>query len=319
MATRGTNLAKNPFKTAMASSYTASGQITQYVNDVLDSNQALDPRIADLFTHFEPFNTRYHSALNKHYGAFNSRGADTIDIETFEAGIPAEVGIWWRKLTDVYAQGTTQYNTLWAGGKLSFYKRSRQSNINRMKTLETAIGSDAALAPLKTIVETYASTYQMLVSSQTSDKVSLKTGTSDIDASRKLATDALFYVYCGLVMIFLPDMDKVLAYFPMELIYKSAKIREYRLLVPMSSSRKICSRKWKKTDKIKMVNNRDVDLEIGLTADSAVLPTTWYTLPANSSVNIIPADLGATANKFVIVKNIDLVTTGDITFTLFEA
>ncbi len=319
MATRGSNLEKNPFKRAMESSYTVAGQISQFVDNTLDANQGVDTRIADLYTTFKPINIGINKAIIGHNASFNQRTAETTDIETFEAGIPAEVKIWWKKLTAVYDEGTTKYNTLWAGGKTSFYNSSRQSNIDRMNTLVTAIGADASLAALKTIVENYLATYKALVKAQTSDKTSVQTGKSDIDIARDAATNGLWYVYSGLMMVFLPEVSKALAYFPMELIHRADKIREYRLLVPMTSSRKICSRKWKTGDKITMVNNRDVDLEIGLTADSSVLPTTWYTLAANSTANVIPADLGATTNKFVIVKNIDLVTTGDITFTLFEA
>ena len=272
-----------------------------------------------MYTIYKPINIGLNKAIIGHEASFNQRTAETTDIKTFEAGISDEVNIWWRKITDVYEKGTTKFNTLWAGGNTSFYKKSRQSNINRMSTLVTAIGSDASLAALKTIVENYLATYQSLVTAQTSDKTSVKSGKTDIDIALDAATTGLWYVYSGLLMVFLPEVSKATAFFPMELIRRADKLREYRLLVPMASSRKICSRKWKIGDKITMVNNRDVDLEIGLTADSSVLPTTWYTLPANTTVNIIPADLGDTHNKFVIVKNIDLTTTGDITFTLTEA
>ncbi|MEI6488265.1 MAG: hypothetical protein WCP52_04850 [Bacteroidota bacterium] len=319
MATRGSNLEKNPFKRAMESSYSVAGQISQFVDDILDTNQGVDTRIADLYTYYKPINIGLNKAVIEHNASFNQRTAETTDIKTFEAGIPAEVKIWWKKLTDVYNEGTTKYNILWAGGNTSFYKSSRQTNIDRMNTLVTAIGADASLAALKTIVENYLTTYKALVKAQTSDKTSVQTGKSDIDIARDAATNGLWYVYSGLMMVYLPVVSKVIAYFPMELIYKANKMREYRLLVPMASSRKICIRRWKTGDKITMVNNREVDLEIGLTADSSVLPTTWYTLPANATANVIPADLGATTNKFVIVKNIDLTTTGDITFTLTEA
>ncbi len=319
MATRGSNLEKNPFKRAMVSSYSVAGQISQFLDDTLNANQASDSRIADLYTIYKPINIGLNKAIIGHEASFNQRTAETTDIKTFEAGISDEVNIWWRKITDVYEKGTTKFNTLWAGGNTSFYKKSRQSNINRMSTLVTAIGSDASLAALKTIVENYLATYQSLVTAQTSDKTSVKSGKTDIDIALDAATTGLWYVYSGLLMVFLPEVSKATAFFPMELIRRADKLREYRLLVPMASSRKICSRKWKTGDKVTMVNNREVDLEIGLTADSAVLPTTWYTLLANTTVNIIPADLGDTHNKFVIVKNIDLTTTGDITFTLTEA
>ena len=114
-------------------------------------------------------------------------------------------------------------------------------------------------------------------------------------------------------------MTQVLAFFPMELIYLASKMREYRKLIPKSSRRKICSRKWKIGDKIKLVNNLSITLYIGLASGIDGEVATWYALAGGVTVEVTPTQLGDTSLKAVIVQNNDIAEQGDITVTIFEA
>ena len=71
MATRGSNLEKNPFKRAMVSSYSVAGQISQFLDDTLNANQASDSRIADLYTIYKPINIGLNKAIIGHEASFN--------------------------------------------------------------------------------------------------------------------------------------------------------------------------------------------------------------------------------------------------------
>jgi hypothetical protein len=105
----------------------------------------------------------------------------------------------------------------------------------------------------------------------------------------------------------------------MQLIYLASRMREYRSLIPAASRRKMCSRTWKDTDTIKLVNNRSVDLNIGLAANKDGAVTSWYTLAGNASATVSPATLGNTAFKAIIVQNNTIDSQGDITVTIYEA
>ena len=319
MTKRGSYLGKNPLEAAMKSSMSNACEISSKVQIALNSQSSTDPLIAAEATYLNPINKTLQIAGIGYTASFDSRGGATQTLEEFEKGTPAEVKVWWRMLTDVYPEGTPQYKTLWGKGNTYFYGHSRTENLKRMNALVTNIDSDASLAALETEVQNYINSYQDLINTQTGDKTDLKTDTGSFNTSVDDSSTALFIVYCGLVRIFKGDMTQVLAFFPMELIYLASKMREYRKLIPKSSRRKICSRKWKIGDKIKLVNNLSITLYIGLASGIDGEVATWYALAGGVTVEVTPTQLGDTSLKAVIVQNNDIAEQGDITVTIFEA
>jgi len=318
MAKKGSNLGKNPFETAMKSSMGNASEISSKVLQALESQSGSDSRIADEVTYFEPIDTILQQAGIAYNASFESRTGDTTTLSDFEKTMPTEVRAWWRMLTDVYDEGTPTYNTLWGHGNTWFYKSSRTANLVRMNALVTNIDTDAALATLKTRVLAFIGNYRGKIDEQTGEKTEVNTDSSSFATAVTNSTTALFIVYCGLVRIFNGNLTMVLAFFPMELIYKASKMREYRRLIPAASRRKICSRTWKTGDEIKLQNNRTVPLYIGLAENIDGAVARWYALEAGTTVTITPSELGNTALKALIVQNNDLTTQGDITVTIIE-
>lgn len=319
MANKGSNLGKNPLARAMESSMGNACEISSKVLEALNSQSGTDTRIADEATYLQPVDGVLQQGGIDYIASFDSRTGATQTLEEFEKGTPAEVKVWWRMLTDVCPEGTPKFNVLWGHGSTYFYKNSRTTNVANMNALVTNIGTDASLSALKTRVEAYIVTYKGKIDTQTGDKTEVKTDSSSFKTAVDNSAKALFIVYCGLVRIFEADMAKVLAFFPMELIYIASKMREYRRLIPKASRRKICRRSWKIGDKIKLVNNRMVTLYIGLASGKDGEVATWYKLEGGKTVDLIPSDLGVTSLKAVIVQNNDITAQGDITITIFEA
>ena len=319
MSNKGSNLKKNAFKTPMESSMGNACEISSKVLQALQNQSSTDTRIADEVTYLTPINGVLQQNGIDYNASFDSRTGDTENIVVFEKTIPPEVNVWWRMLTDVYAEGTDTFNALWNHGNTWFYGSSRNTNLLHMNALVTNIGSDAGLATLKARVIAYTATYQGKINDQTGEKTGVKTESSNFGNAVVNSTISMLMVYSGLVRIFNGDLGKVLAFFPMELIYKASKMREYRRLIPAASRRKMCSRKWKTGDKIILKNNRSITLMIGLAENIDGTVLVWYTLDPGATVTVTPADIGNTALKAVIVQNNSIDIQGDITVTILAA
>ena len=284
----------------------------------LNAQSSSNPAIAAEATYLNPIDGLLQEAGISYNASFDSRTGATQTLEDFEKGIPAEVSAWWRMLTDVYAKGTPQYNVLWGHGNTYFYNHSRTTDLSRMNALVSNIGSDASLSALKTRVQDFIAAFQNKINIQSGDKSDVAMDSSGFKTAVTNSATSLFVVYCGLVRIFPGDFSKVLAFFPMELIYAASKMREYRRLIPPASRRKMCSRTWKTTDTIKLQNNKTVDLYIGLAENIDGPVAIWYKLNAGTTVTVSPSALGNTALKALIVQNNDIATQGDITVTILE-
>ena len=129
----------------------------------------------------------------------------------------------------------------------------------------------------------------------------------------------LWYVYCGLIMVFIDNPSKALAFFPMELIYKATREKKYTMLVPAHIIKKICLHLFKVGEMVTMTNNGTVELKVGLALKASSYVLVWYTLAAGQTVKINPLSLGNISYKYVMVKNDDLETRGDITFIINPA
>jgi len=316
---RGTNLIKNIFRRAMKVSTSYSLQISQFVRDMLFANQAVDARIAALYTYYNPLNIALAAIAARRDADKILKVAATQQVVTTVAGMKIAVRRWVRKIIMVYEEGSPRYDELLIGGRKGFYSGSRASRLLRINALVIAIGTDASLADLKLDVQAYADVMEGKTQTQTSKKGSVDTDITAMKNAVDAAAEGVWYCFHGLMMVFISTPKKALAYFPMELIYKATHEKTYSLQVPKREKRKICMRRFKPGDTVTMENLTTVDLFVALTQTAKSEPTLWYLLPAGAIVTLNPNVLGNIAYKFVMVKNDDFNTTGDIKFTIHAA
>ena len=315
----GTNLIKNYFKSAMKSSYPVAVIISQFVRDMLFTNQAVDARILALYTYYNPLNIALAAIAARRDADLIAKKAATKQVVTTVAGMKIAVRSWVRQIIIEYEEGSERYDQLLIGGRKEFYSGSRASRLIRVNALITAIGSDASLADLKLEVQAYADVMSGKTLTQTGKKGAVDTDITALNAAVDAAAEGVWYCFHGLMMVFISTPKKVLAYFPMELIYNATHEKSYTLRVPKREKRKICMRFFKPGDTVTMENLGTVDLLVAITQTAKWEPTAWYLLPAGAIVTISPSLLGSTAYKFVMVKNDDFNTTGDMKFTIHAA
>ena len=313
---RGTNLIKNIFRRAMKVSTSYALQISQFVRDMLFTNQAVDVRIAALYTYYNPLNIALAAIAARRDADKILKVAATQQVITTVAGMKTAVRKWVRQILMEYEEGSERYDELLIGGRKGFYSGSRASRLLRVKALVLAIGTDASLAALKLEVQAYADALEGKTQTQSSKKGSVDTDIAAMKNAVDAAAEGVWYCFHGLMMVFISTPKKALAYFPMELIYKATHEKSYTEQVPKREKRKICIKHFKPGDTVTMENLANVDLWVAITQTAKSEPTTWYLLPAGTIVTINPSLLGNIAYKFVMVKNDDFNTTGDIKFTI---
>ena len=316
---RGTNLIKNYFRTAMKISNPLAVIISQFVRDMLFTNQAVDARILALFTYYNPLNIALAAIAARRDADLIAKKAATKQVVTTVAGMKIAVRSWVRQILMVYEQDSERYDELLIGGRKEFYSGSRASRLIRVNALVVAIGTDASLADLKLEVQAHADAMSGKTLTQTGKKGAVDTDITALNNAVDAAAEGVWYCFHGLMMVFISTPKKALAYFPMELIYKALHEKFYTLRVPKREKRKICMRYFKPGDTVTMENLSTVDLLVAITQTAKSEPTLWYLLPAGAIVTLNPSVLGNIAYKFVMVKNDDFNTTGDIKFTIHAA
>jgi len=155
---------------------------------------------------------------------------------------------------------------------------------------------------------------------QTGEKTIVKTNTTDINTLRDACTQGLWYVYAGLLMILILTPTGVLAYFPMELIYKASKAITHDVFVPAKAKKKICIHLFKAGETFTLTNNLLVPILVGMALSATSTVLVWYSIAPGATVtDQNPTLLGDIAFKYIMTMNASLTTAGDITFTINEA
>lgn len=316
---RGSNLGNNPFKTAIHSSIPNAAEIMQYIMDELNNPAITDLRILALRAYFSPKNAPVQALAALQKADLGAKIAATEQVVITVAGTKAALKTWVRGIDAVYPEGSPNYNRLLEGGLTSFYEGSRAKRLIRVKALITAIGTDASLATVKGLVQTFANAFSGTTATQTLGKGAVKTDTKNINILLDAGAEAVWYVYCGLMMVYIATPELALAYLPMELIYKAANEKTYKSLIPAHIIKKICIHTFKTGETVTMTNNRIVPINVGLAFAAKADVLSWYPVLAGTPVTVDPIKLGNLSFKYVMAQNTDLLVSGDITFTINAA
>ena len=316
---RGSNLENNPFAAAMDSSIANAAEISEKVLTALVSQQLTDSRIADLVTYYDPINQPFQDQAALSTSDVIVKKASTKKVVTTVKGMSVQLKSWIKQIANVYDEGTDDYNRLLIGGATSFYNGSRKKRLIRVNALITAIGTDPLLATVLLQIKTYSDKLSKSIAWQTSNVTAVGTDTTDINTYRDACTKGLWYVYCGLIMIFIDTPSKALKFFPMEFIYNAANMITHKLAVPAHTLKKICIHTFKLGETVTLTNNLVVPVKVGLALDAKATVLLWYTVFPGEPVTITPAELGNILYKYIMAENDDLFISGDITFTINAA
>lgn len=313
---KGSHLEKNPFKLAMESSISNAIEISDYVTTTISSKSGSDRRIKALKNYYIPKNDALQTEAALLVANKVGKKAATKQVVVKIQSMKLELRSWIKQIDAVYPRDTEEFNRLFIGGATSFYKSSTTKRIIRIKALIKAIGTDASLAAVKVQIMDYVSALDSSKSKQNNEKNSVKTDKQDIKKLVNICTEGLWYVYCGLMMVYIKNPKKAIAFFPMRLINRVSNEKRYTLLVPAHIIKRICVHTFKAGEMVCITNNGKVELKIGLALKAKSLVAQWFTLAVGETVNINPQLLGDLTLRFVMVKNESLEARGDVTFII---
>ncbi|MEI6509265.1 MAG: hypothetical protein WCO54_12335 [Bacteroidota bacterium] len=316
----GTTINVNPLDKPMHSSVDNAVDISGAVLVALDSYTGNNQQIIGLRSYYKPKHDALVAEVSKKGVIFDARKTDTRSLKEFKKDFKPEYREWVLAITNVFREDSDDYNRLLIDGAKSFYVNDSKKRLIRINKLISAIGSNEDLADIKLRIQVYATLLSSKIQSQGGNTSGVITEATNLNNCINVCSKGLWYVLGTLITVYVDDPDQILAFFPMRLIYKAANQKSYTLLVPKASRRKVCIHLFKEGETITITNKGLVDLKIALTRNQKGEPTAWYTLPSGHTVtNIAPTVIGDTALRYVMVKNENLDTRGDINFIINAA
>jgi hypothetical protein len=159
-----------------------------------------DPVIVAMSVAFNPLFTAYLGFYTGWMRAGYVHQGTTLDFTScLEILKNEKLPDWELELRKVHRKGTPEYKAIFAGGFTSFRKGSYDDRLARLIAFKEAIEKDAALGPLKPLVDTFIDELSSKRSAQQRAEELVAKASADLEKSRVIVCKAM-YKNLGLLM-----------------------------------------------------------------------------------------------------------------------
>ena len=301
----------NPFTAATDQSYRMAVRISTYHDSALHAAVA-DAYISDLYDIYHPI----HEAQMTVYNTWVSQGGlqqgDTLNLRQLLRLLSnSKINFWDASISLVYAPDTPTYKGLFPNGHAPFQQGTQTERMAAVAALIDSIGTDAALATIKTNVVAFNT---QLITANTDQKGSIsitKTLSDAVDAARITMCIAQYANLGSMMNHWANATDNIEQYFDLEAIRKGQQVF-FTNSVKATKIKFIVKHTFADADRLRITNTGDVNLKFYL-ADSktAPAPVTAITVDAGEIREVTAPELGNIANAFLLVYNPDTLNKGE--------
>jgi hypothetical protein len=177
----------NQFLVATRNNYKKALKLsTEHDNRVkkrLDDNPG-DADYILIYNRYHPL----HVSLNEAYTLWKSKGGiqkgDTLTVNQLLKLLPKRINLFDRKIQDVHEEGSPRYVQLFPRGHKPFYRGSYENRLAALEALSRAIGSEAALASIKAMVDALIADLNLAKEEQTGLKSEKSTSSTEVEYAR---------------------------------------------------------------------------------------------------------------------------------------
>ncbi len=305
--------AQNFIDTVTDGSYKLADEIFKSHYQLLNGG-AGNATIAAMLTYFDPF---YAAYSNAYVGWLALRGQGTGNTQTLVELIDelssSRIRKWDVAIQGVYEQGTPQYQSLLPARRSPFQQGGIETRFSAVQALIAAIGTDAALASLKTQIEDFLTTMENARNNQVGGVAGVNIASGAIDLARDNAAQAMFKNYGSCVVLYYQTPEQIANFFPVALL-QSKEQNTFTATLRPGNSHRLFKRKLDVANTLTLVNDGDVDIDFFFT--DGLITSLQPGLPhvkvaAHTFETIPPSQAGYTDDKrFFFCQNSDPLLDG---------
>ena len=293
----------NVFLNVCKNSYKIAFTISNYHDARLQANQT-DPFFGPLYQLYHPLHINLSNAYSSWQSQSNKRSGSTLTLDQLLILLsPTKANYWEHKINDFFDKKSPEYKVLFPLGLKSFYKGSKDSRINAVKTLYESKLLYPVLSELSTDVIDF---HKKLVDVR-SNQLGNKGATTDKSAALESAIyDAMVVMYSNLGLLmshFSDDPPQAGSFFDLETI-RSQEQLVYRRTIKGGKQKNVLNHTFMAGNTINVINDSNVDLLFYLAPTKAATKEGLLTVTVaqNSTEIINMSDLNI-LNPFLNVEN----------------
>ncbi len=307
MATTTWQAASNQFDNCSKKSRKRMNTIGSDHHAKLDARKA-EAGIGPLFTFFHPIYTLFLSIYTSWISAKGTYKGSTRAVALLWAELSSTaIEDWDIKIQTVHRQKSPRYTELLPNGRGPYQTGSYESRIAAIHALITAIGEEAALQDLKTIVTDFLTRLTTARDLQQgkeslSDSLSIK-----VEAERVKCAQGMYYTLGGLMQIHYQNTAELTAFYDLENIRKTTAEEdepEGGLVLTLAPGQTLEAGITFTSDTVfLLINQGEVPLDVFTGGDKPVPPESPFELKPGTEVEKPASELGDPANRYLYIQN----------------
>ena len=209
-----------------------------------------DPDWSYLYGRYHPIHIAYRLAYNNWVSSGGSLSGDTQSINDLLKAIHVKLDQWIGLIIPVYAKASAQFKKLFPQGRKPFEHGKIDVKISAIETLSTSIGTDAALAPVKTLVDAAYAEIDTARTTQGGGKSAKKTNSGAVEAARVDAMNMQYADVGFLINKYYATPKNITPLFDLQTLRNNIQSLFTRKMKPTETS-ELCVNTFKATDAIR--------------------------------------------------------------------
>ncbi len=308
------SLIQNVFETCTRHNYLKMSIIASFTDEVL-FGKISDPFFSDLYDEYHPDAEAYEGAYDAWESQLGSQKSGTTALRNKLSDLShpfiGQVDV---AIQMVYPKGSPRYIELLPNGRGPFQTGRISQRIHALHALRIAIGTDAALIPVRDMVQTFIDETNALKTDHSGDLQDTKDDSHTVETKRLLMADRMQWLYGNLTVKYYNDMPKVGTFFDQINIRNHNQVQFNRHIAP-HTSKTLCRHLFHNGDQTLIEVNAPSALRFGLTLTKNETVTGGYLRNPGPGATIDANDLGNLANPYITVTN-NTDVEGSFSFTL---
>lgn len=316
MAKKRFGLFVNRFEVATRNSYTNATHIFKQHVDSLFADSTTSSIALSCYNRAKPKYDLYQASHSTHSSQSNTQGGKVQTMTVTLKGMPLHVDDWESQIKSVYKIDSERYKILFSKGKAPFNSGTQQKRVDAVETLLVNIGSDASLAAVKAIIQTFYDA--MLVSYNVKDisKASTKTDRKTTEVTRINMCNVMVGNYGLLLDAYQEEPTLASKYFD-EAYMSNTLQMSFDLVVKQLTTKSAIERTYLKplTQQFQIINRLNTTLKVFLSQKrNGLVGLVFVTiLPMSDGIYDL-VEMGDNAtHKFLNILNMDDKIKADIT------
>lgn len=316
MAKKRYGLFVNRFEVATRNSYTNATYVFKQHVDSLFADSTTSPIALTCYNRAKPKYDLYQASHTTQSGQSDTQGGKVQTMKVILKGMPLHVDDWESQIKSVYKVDSEKYKILFPKGKTSFNSGTQQKRVDAVETLLLNIGTDASLAAVKAIIQTF---YDAMLASYNVKDVSKKSTKTDSKATETARKNMSYVMEGNYGLLLDANQDEPMLaskYFDEPYMSNTLQMNFDLKVKPLATKRAI-ERTYQKplTQQFQINNKLNTTLKVFLSAKrNGLVGLVFVTIPPLSVGIYNLVDMGNNATqKFLSIQNMDDKIKADIT------